>query len=275
VNTDLQSRLITIVIGSGQQRTRRADLGTIDLDPDPGAGRCPPSDQSSQGQGQDQDTAQRNVLQDGFVAPAIKFASANNFGLDLFVQVSFPPVVESTGNINSNVEVPLRGSGSHTSEEISTAKAPSFDIEPFVPLLDYVEGHRQGQPPVTLPSTSLSMEHSNLPGVKTEQSPSVVDRRSRPDEAPVETGAPDQGLVDDVRRNTSLKTDCAIPVDDSEESIRFSLPSEFRQDDFPATQELEIQELWHQPPASDGHCSDVDKDYDKDQCSWVIILNNN
>jgi len=267
-----------LLTGSGQQRTRRADLGTIDLDPDPGAGWCSPSDQSSQGQGrgQGQDSAERNVLQDGFVAPAIKFASANNFGLDLFVQVSFPPVVEHSGN-NSNVEVPLRGSGSHTSEEITPVHppvtTPSFEIEPFMPLLDYVEGHGQGQPPVTLPSASFSTEHSNLPGVKIKQSPSVVDRRSRPDEAPVETGAPDQRLVDDVRRSPSLKTDNAFAVDDCEESIRFSLPSEFRQYDFPARQESEFQELQHQPSASGGHCSNVNHDEDKDQC-WVIILNN-
>ena len=195
-----------------RRRTRRTDLGTVDLDPvdnDNGRGLLPPDVPSS-------NPTSPNV-EDVIVAPAINVASENNFGLDLFVQFSVPPtdaVTELVEGSGGNAFKKASGVGSVTTTE--------FDIKPFESLFNYdVECY--GQPSATL-STVPYLPENRLP---------------------------------------QQKQNLAVPGNGAEESIRFSLSSDFQESYITFAQQQEMQEV-EQRSTSCNKPFDVDNDDNKD-----------
>ena len=235
---------------SRKRRTRRTDLGTIDLDPvdDDNGSVLSPSDVTAS------DPTWANV-EDVFVAPAVSVASNRNFGLDRFVQFSFPvagqptPSVESSGG-NADIEALAAGSESHIITR-SSETATDFDIKPFESLL-INDVECSGQPSAALPTASYIPEHSNLPGSRTDQAAipdsDVVDLSSWPDEETVET-KPDRSLLDVRWPPPTLNP--AVPDKDPGECIRFSLGSGFT-----ACQQQELHKV-ERPSVSRSRSFDV------------------
>jgi len=220
---------------SRQRRTRRIDLGTIDLDPvddDNGSSMLPPDVNASEHTWTGVDEVS--------IAPALNVASDKNF---VFVQYSVPTeFAESSGGDEASAAC-LESRMITPSSETTTADVPTATDFSFESLLNYdVKG--QNRSSATLPLVLYNTEHSNLPGSESAQTSTadshVVDLISCPDESPVETKT-DIGFLD--VRWPSLNFVVPVPGNDPYEGIRFSLSSAFQQSDFAAAQKQETQKV--------------------------------
>ena len=273
-----------------QHRTRRTDLGTIDLDPDimddddnhDNTGRLGLDDICVPSTGPD----------DVFVAPAVNLAASdNNFGL--FVQFSSPtaanlptapPAERYDGHVTADdVEAwsvcisrksnPLSCQSSETesfegqaSRTPSSSAATDFDVKPFVSLQallqnDDLEGHASRT--LTPASYCSTTEHSNADQAEAVVPDVVCSQSTTPDEF-VDTEAGGQGAAD-VRWHLPQKLEglasCGVP----EDIIHFALPTACEKLDFSSRK----PEARKQEPVPCGQSADADSDDSRDD---VVVM---